>query len=536
MVLVIADRRTVEDALTAALAAPSVLNTQPWRLGWEGDAVLVRADRRRALPVLDPLGRELTIGCGTLVTYAEIALTSRGVRCAVQTLPDPQGSPDLLAVLRLGSAEPDGNSHRSDPARAAATRLAAEMAGRHADRSRFADKPVPDLDLVRLGQAAEAHGAWLVALHGDRRIETAVLHSWADTLLRRDEAAAAELTAWTRDTDAPNGVPRTALPGHGLGRACSFESRDFDPGSRGEARADARPPQPEHPAVLVLCTRGDGPDDWMSAGRALARVLLEAAAAGLVTSPLNQALQVPGLRWRLRHQLGLTGTPQYQLRMGFPSGDGSPPSGRRHLSEVLEAGSTARAADGSSSVGVSPRTATTTTPAPDRQRTDHKRAGGMNTLDRSDADVRRTFDEALVVAVDDSAPAAAALRFAADLAGRTGDALHVLMVWNLVIGPAPDASPDEVVTEHDRQREADRVLTSFVDRILTGPDQPVLHQHAVHANVDALLELVSRTANHIIVGSRGRGGVADMLLGSTSARLVDHARCPVTVVPSSRDR
>jgi hypothetical protein len=329
-------RQRVEQALAAALAAPSVLNTQPWRLRWDGGAVLVEADRRRALPVLDPLGRELTISCGTLVGYAEIALAARGVRCDVEARPDPRGRPDLLAVLRLAGSGPAGDGPGSGAARAAATRLAVHMAQRHADRSRFADEPVPDLELTRLGRVAEAHGAWLVPLEGDRRIEAAVLHDWADALLRRDDAAAAELAAWTRDADAVDGVPRAALPGHGLGRACSFASRDFDPLGRGATPADDPPPEPEHPAVLVLCTPGDGPDDWLRAGRALAHVLLEAAAAGLATSPLDQALQVAGLRWRLRHRLGLTGVPQRQLRAGFPAGDGSPRCGRRPLEDVLD--------------------------------------------------------------------------------------------------------------------------------------------------------------------------------------------------------
>ena len=138
--------------------------------------------------------------------------------------------------------------------------------------------------------------------------------------------------------------------------------------------------------------------------------------------------------------------------------------------------------------------------------------------------------DALVVAVDASPPAAEALRFAADLARRTGEDLHVLMVWNVLIGPAPQTSGGAPATEQDRQAEAERVLAAFVDETLDGTDGPAVHQHAVHANVDALLREMSATAKHIVVGSRGRGGVADMVLGSVSAELVDHARCPVTVV------
>jgi nucleotide-binding universal stress UspA family protein len=42
---------------------------------------------------------------------------------------------------------------------------------------------------------------------------------------------------------------------------------------------------------------------------------------------------------------------------------------------------------------------------------------------------------------------------------------------------------------------------------------------------------VSRQSRMLVVGSRGRGGLAGMLLGSVSEQCVRHAECPVLVVP-----
>jgi nucleotide-binding universal stress UspA family protein len=152
----------------------------------------------------------------------------------------------------------------------------------------------------------------------------------------------------------------------------------------------------------------------------------------------------------------------------------------------------------------------------------------------NEAQVQERFGDALVVAVDGSPKGVAALRFAARLAQQIGTTLHVLLVWNLIIGPAPDAPLDEPASEQDRQREAERVLAAFVEANLSEQERAVVQQHAVHANVSPLLHEVSKVAAHMIVGSRGRGGVAGLLLGSTSEELVRRGRCPITVVPTER--
>jgi nucleotide-binding universal stress UspA family protein len=137
---------------------------------------------------------------------------------------------------------------------------------------------------------------------------------------------------------------------------------------------------------------------------------------------------------------------------------------------------------------------------------------------------------ALVVAVDDSAPAREALRYAASMAADAAAPLHVVTVWNFVIGTAPDKHPDGPPTEQAWQQEAERRLTALLGEELGDRTDVQVRTIALHGNPVPTLLAVSRQARHLVVGSRGRGGFAGLLLGSTSEQLVHHACCPITVV------
>ncbi|SBT38534.1 universal stress protein [Micromonospora auratinigra] len=129
----------------------------------------------------------------------------------------------------------------------------------------------------------------------------------------------------------------------------------------------------------------------------------------------------------------------------------------------------------------------------------------------------------VLVGVDGSAPADVAVRLAAEEAVRRDATLVLAHVHRAVPGgtdPHDAAGPAEsaelLAGVAARVRAAHPVLT-VAERPVPG-DSP--EQALIAASGEAVL---------VVVGSRGRGGFAGLLLGSVSQALVQHAHCPVLV-------
>ena len=303
--------------LEAAIAAPSIHNTQPWRFRIRDDGVDVLADRSRRLGVLDPDGRELLISVGAAVFNLRVAMLARGRTPVVRLLP---GSPDPDLVARVSVGAPV----RVSPT---ARLLDQAIARRRSNRRPFADIAVPAEVLTELADAVAAEGGTLTVLDPLARARVLDLVRRADDRWRHDPAYWAELGAWTRQRPGRrDGVPAEAFGPWSVADAVPI--RDFGL-VQPVAHRWTVPFEPA-PTLAVLGTAGDGRHDWLRAGQALQRALLTGTVRGLSSSLLSQPLEVPELRAALADGAR---PPQMIVRWGY--GRPSAPSPRRPVLEVL---------------------------------------------------------------------------------------------------------------------------------------------------------------------------------------------------------
>jgi len=290
-------RAALQDAVGAAVRAPSIRNAQPWlfrlyRDGVHGGRIDLLGDRRRRLAVADPRGIGLRISCGAALFNLRLGVAQLGFEPETTLLPDP-AEPALLATVVAGQPR------RPTPIE---TTLYDAIPRRRSNHHPFLGRPVPLTIRTALRDAAEAEGAWLDFLVGPAAVGMAVqLARSAESVLIREQAYLTELAQ--RPDPAARADPADLLAGDG------------------------------DPVVAVLGTDTDLPDDDLTAGLALQRVLLTATMAGLATSLIFAPIEVPAARDELRAGLRRRGWPRMLLRAGY--GVPAPPTPRRELREVV---------------------------------------------------------------------------------------------------------------------------------------------------------------------------------------------------------
>jgi nucleotide-binding universal stress UspA family protein len=139
----------------------------------------------------------------------------------------------------------------------------------------------------------------------------------------------------------------------------------------------------------------------------------------------------------------------------------------------------------------------------------------------------------IIVGVDGSDGSKTALRWAIAQAQVTGATVEAVAAWQdpVIYGPSygfvpmpyPDGGSVQAITE--------KVLADTVAEIAGTDSQAQIHTRVMHGHPAQVLMDAAGGAQMLVVGSRGHGTFAGILLGSVSQHCVQHAPCPVTVIP-----
>jgi len=294
----------------AAVWAPSVHNTQPWRFTAAGAEITLHADVSRQLQVADPSGREMLMSCGAALLTAKLALRSLGYVPETRVLPDP-GDPLFIARLRW---------RRQESPAAAEARLFSQVTRRRTHRGGFEPLP-PDPGLVEAlrRDAAQYETALRVAATDEARAVLAAITNMAEHVERLNPAYVRELTAWAPPpgTTRLDGVSASSYPARPEAMSPYFAGRDFAAG-RGWGLPSSAVISSTRFAGLacLLTTPTDEPAAWVNAGQALQQILLRSATFGVAAALHSQPVEVGWLRNAIRTQLGDGSYPQLLLRLG----------------------------------------------------------------------------------------------------------------------------------------------------------------------------------------------------------------------------
>lgn len=307
----------VDQLLLAAIAAPSMHNTQPWRFRVTGSTIDVHLDRSRLLPEEDPTGRAHHLSAGAVLLNLRCRAAAMGLLTRFTWLPDRYDG-DLVARVTF-----ERFLRSLDPALVA---LSEQIGRRHTFRGPMRERYVPSHVLDALRTVAAQEGASLTVLAQPTVHRLLLLTGEADVLDSLDEDRLRERSSWVGGARTDEGMPSTALG-----------PRPTEPGSPvrefGVRDHDRHRPAAEfelHPTLAILSTAGDGPVDWLNAGMALQRVLLTLTRHGLMASFLNQPLERPHLRRWVGELVRPAGYPHMVLRVGQGT---TAPWGRREAAE-----------------------------------------------------------------------------------------------------------------------------------------------------------------------------------------------------------
>lgn len=137
----------------------------------------------------------------------------------------------------------------------------------------------------------------------------------------------------------------------------------------------------------------------------------------------------------------------------------------------------------------------------------------------------------ILVGLDGSGASIDALRVGVALAEALFTPLDTVTVWDYpstVGGLSPFA-------QWTPEKDARRIVKEAVEEVFNGSPPEYFTHRLIQGAATRVLLHETHAASMLVMGSRGRGGVAGLLLGSVSMACAEHAHCPVLIMHGPKD-
>lgn len=326
-----------------ALLAPNPHNMQPWLVDLrEADTITLYCDRDRLLPETDPYGRQIMIGHGTFLEQLDLAASAAGIATEIELFPDgdyPDGEIGEVPVARVRLAA--DASRKRDP-------LFDQILRRRSTKEAFEDRPLATETASTLAAGFQGEPKLTLVRDGDlpATLRGIITEAWdieATTPRTHQESVdrmrigAAEIARHRDGIDL-------AGPLFWWGKLFGLINRETmaDPTSYAfQSGMDMYHQMlAATPAFAWLSTPGNDRRAQVTAGRAYARLNLQATALGVALHPVSQVLQeypeMAALQDRFLGAVGEQGrTVQMLVRLGYA--ETPKPSPRRRLDDIVMA-------------------------------------------------------------------------------------------------------------------------------------------------------------------------------------------------------
>lgn len=321
-----ADSDVVKILGYASLAGSSH-NMQPWRTEvYPNDSLLVFADTARLLKVVDPKGIELWISVGAFIENLEIAANALGYNAEIAMNGELLNASEPVASIRLVKS--------GEPQKPGALEA---LKHRSTLRIPFKSAPIKGEDLETLVSIAPSEVIFVPADSPEGRF-IAEKELEAYTFQAYQKEAQDELASWIRfsDKDVNSKLDGLSPAGMGIKGFGGYMVRNFykpeDSKKASFVKAGVEKTREQVQNCggwLIITSVNEGVPEWLNTGRIYERLNIQCSSLNIGFHPMNQLIEVPGIRSQVNSRLMKGRNINFAARIGYVQDYPAPVSKRR---------------------------------------------------------------------------------------------------------------------------------------------------------------------------------------------------------------